>query len=78
VKKTKQKYVLLLLDDLTTLIINFDVEMSKGAHDIFALGVYFLRVDQQLMHPKLLDGLNCESKGENNEKRRSWSVLPSS
>jgi len=35
----------LLLDDLTTTIINFDVEMSKGAHDIFVLGVYFLRVD---------------------------------
>jgi len=24
------------------------------------------------MHPKLLDGLNCKSKDENNGKRRSW------
>jgi len=35
----------LLVYDLTTIIINFDVEMSKGAHDIFVLGVNFLRVD---------------------------------
>jgi hypothetical protein len=41
VKKTKQKYVLPLLDDLTIIIINFDLEMSKWEHDIFALGVIF-------------------------------------
>jgi len=50
VKKTKQKYVLPLLDDFTTITINFDVEMSKGAHNIFALVVNFLRVDQQPKH----------------------------
>ncbi len=27
-----------------------------------------------LMHPKLLDGLNYESKGEDNERKRSWGV----
>ncbi len=27
-----------------------------------------------LMHPKLLDGLNYESKGENN-RRKSWGML---
>jgi hypothetical protein len=27
---------------------------------------------------KLLDGLNCESKGEDSERRRSWGTLPSS
>jgi hypothetical protein len=27
-----------------------------------------------MMHPKLLDGFNCESKGENN-RRRSWGIL---
>jgi hypothetical protein len=29
-----------------------------------------------LMHPKLLDGLNCESKGEDNRRKRSWGMLP--
>jgi hypothetical protein len=43
VKKIKQKYVLLLLDDFTTITINFDVNMSKGAHNIFALVVDFLK-----------------------------------
>ncbi len=28
--------------------------------------------------PKLLDGLNCESKNENNGRRRNWGMLPSS
>jgi len=28
--------------------------------------------------PKLLDGLNCESKGEDNEKRKIWGSLPGS
>jgi hypothetical protein len=26
--------------------------------------------------PKILDGLNCESKGDNNEMRRSWCMFP--
>jgi hypothetical protein len=25
-----------------------------------------------MMHPKLLDGFNCESKGEDNGRKRSW------
>jgi hypothetical protein len=50
VKKTKQKYVLPLLYDFTTITINFDVEMFKGAHNIFALVVNLLRVDQQPKH----------------------------
>jgi hypothetical protein len=28
-----------------------------------------------LMHPKLLDGFNRESKGENNKRRGSWGTL---
>jgi len=31
-----------------------------------------------LMHPKLLDGLNCKSKDENNGRRRSWVTFLSS
>ncbi len=31
-----------------------------------------------LTHPKLLDGLNCESKGEDNGRRKSWGALPGS
>jgi hypothetical protein len=50
VKKTKQKYVLPLLDDFTTITINFDVKASKGAHNIFALVVNLLKVDQQPKH----------------------------
>ncbi len=30
------------------------------------------------MHPKLLDGLNCKSKGEDNGKKKNRGVLPSS
>jgi len=28
--------------------------------------------------PKLFDGFNCESKGENSGKKKSWGVLPGS
>jgi len=28
--------------------------------------------------PKLLDGLSCESKEENNGRRRNWDALPGS
>jgi hypothetical protein len=28
-----------------------------------------------MMHPKLLDGLNYESKDEDNGRRRSWGAL---
>ncbi len=34
--------------------------------------IYFWRM------PKLLDKLNFESKGENNERRKNWGMLPSS
>jgi hypothetical protein len=27
------------------------------------------------MHPKLFDGFNCESKGENNGRKMSWGSL---
>jgi hypothetical protein len=33
---------------------------------------------QWLMHPKLLDGFNDKSKGEDNKMKRSWGMLPSS
>jgi hypothetical protein len=50
VKKTKQKYVLPLLDDFRTIKINFDVKVSEGAHNILALVVNLLKVDQQPKH----------------------------
>jgi hypothetical protein len=28
-----------------------------------------------MMHPKLLDRLKCKSKGENNERIKSWGTL---
>ncbi len=33
------------------------------------------RVLLMLTYPKLLDGLNCESKGEENKSRRSWGAF---
>jgi hypothetical protein len=29
-----------------------------------------------MTHPKLLEKFNCESKGENNGRIRSWGMLP--
>jgi hypothetical protein len=50
VEKTKQKYVLLLLDNYIIIIASFEVWMSKGARDIFALVVNISRVDSQPKH----------------------------
>ncbi len=37
VEQTKEKYVFLLLNDYSCVIANFDLQMSKGAHDVFIL-----------------------------------------
>jgi hypothetical protein len=50
IEKTKQKYVLPLLDNYIIIITSFDVWMSKRAHDIFALVVNILGVDSQPKH----------------------------
>ncbi len=42
VKKTKQKYVLPKLKQCYYVIVSFDLWMSKGAHDVFALVINFL------------------------------------
>jgi hypothetical protein len=47
VEKTKQVYGLPKLTDCTSNKVNFDLWMSKGAHDIFALVINFLEFDQQ-------------------------------
>jgi hypothetical protein len=44
VEKTKQTYVLLLLDECYCVIDSFDLWMSKGAHDVFALVIIFLEI----------------------------------
>jgi hypothetical protein len=41
VKKTKETYVLPLLNDCSCAITNFDLCMSKGAHDVFILFIIF-------------------------------------
>ncbi len=41
-EKTKETYVLPLLNDCICAIINFDLWMSKGAHDVFILVIIFL------------------------------------
>ncbi len=45
VGKTKQTYVLLLLDECYCVIASFDLWMSKGAHDVFALVIFFLKLN---------------------------------
>jgi hypothetical protein len=43
IEKTKQTYVLLVLTNCVVVITSFDIWISKGEHDIFALVVSFLR-----------------------------------
>jgi hypothetical protein len=45
VEKIKETYVLPLLNDKCCAIANFDLWMSKGAHDVFALVIIFLGFD---------------------------------
>jgi hypothetical protein len=42
VEKTKETYVLPLLNDCSCAIASFDLWMSKGAHDVFVLVISFL------------------------------------
>ncbi len=41
VEKTKEIYVLPLLNDCSYVIVSFELWMSKGAHDVFALVINF-------------------------------------
>jgi hypothetical protein len=45
VEKTSQQYVLLTLADYVFTIASFDLWMSKGAYDVFALMINFLGND---------------------------------
>ncbi len=49
VEKTNQQYVLHALANCFSIIISFDLLMSRGAFDVFALVINFLNCDQ---HPK--------------------------
>ncbi len=42
IKKTKETYVLPLLNDSSCVTTSFDLWMSKGAHDVFFLVIIFL------------------------------------
>jgi hypothetical protein len=44
-EKTRQLYVSLASTECHYVIASFDLWMSKGGHDIFALVINFLRVD---------------------------------
>jgi len=50
VERKKQKYVSSKLAKCYSTVTSFDLRMSKGAHDIFALVINFLMVDWQLKH----------------------------
>jgi hypothetical protein len=45
VENFKETYVLPLLNDYCCAIASFDLWMSKGAHDVFALVIIFLGFD---------------------------------
>jgi len=49
-EKIKQLYVLLSLADCYYVTTNFDLWMSKGAYDIYALVIKFLGFDWQPKH----------------------------
>jgi hypothetical protein len=45
VEKTKETFVLPLLNDYSCVITIFDLWMFKGAHDVFVLVIMFLGFD---------------------------------
>ncbi len=49
-EKTKETYVLPLLNDYSCATTNFDLWMSKGAHDVFVLVIIFLGFDWKPKH----------------------------
>jgi len=50
VKKTKQTYVLVILTKCVFTLANYDLWVSKMAHDVFALIVNFLKENWMLKH----------------------------
>jgi len=50
VEKTKETYVLPLLNDYSYVTANFDLWMSKGAHYVFVLVIVFLGFDWNPKH----------------------------
>jgi hypothetical protein len=53
VEKTKETYVLPLLNDYSCIITNFDLWMSKGARDVFILVIIFLGSNWKPKHVTL-------------------------
>ncbi len=49
-EKTKEEYVLPKLKKCYSTIASFDLWMSKGAHDVFALVISFLNEEWQPQH----------------------------
>jgi hypothetical protein len=49
-----------------------------GLYLFYAISPINLKESRSLTYPQLLNGFNCESKGENNGRRRSWGMLLSS
>jgi len=49
-EKTKQTYVLHLLEKYHSIIASFDLWMSKGAYDVFALIIFFWGFDYMPKH----------------------------
>jgi hypothetical protein len=53
VEKTKETYILPLLNDCSCVTTSFDLWMSKGAHDVFILVINFLGFSWKPKHVTL-------------------------
>jgi hypothetical protein len=53
VEKTKETYVLPLLNECNCVIASFDLQISKGAHNAFVLVIVFLGFDWKPKHVTL-------------------------
>jgi len=53
VEETKETYALPLLNDCSCPTTNFDLQMSKGAHDVFILVIIFLGFNWKPKHVTL-------------------------
>jgi hypothetical protein len=54
-----------------------DMAHKEYVHKFLVVIINMKQIRWKWCTPKLLDGLNCKSKGDNNEKRKSWGAFPS-
>ncbi len=66
------------------LIHGFNYAPPYRIHPMFFRSVFHLKHNAEVFqnfkichmtHPKLIDGLNCESKGEDSKRKKNWGML---